>query len=431
MFRPLSLFIGLRYARARNHKFFVSFITWVALAGIALGVAALIVVLSVMNGFGGELRNRLLSLTAHARVEWSAAALAGMPADEAASRSAELATRLRAIPGVAGVAPVLELTALGVHQPDMVPLQLRGIDPGVEAQVTSIEALLKQGSLGDLVPGSNHVILGIALAQQLGVQSGERVMLLVPVAQPGAPPSPRLREFTVVGVIEAGLSDHDSTLALAHLDDVAALLPPTARYSTLRLRFNDALAAPTLMPAVRSAVRATTGQSAGADVLVRDWTEDHASYFRALRVEKTMMAVLLLLIVGVAAFNIVAMLVMVVNEKRTDIAILRTLGASPGTILRAFIAQGLVIGWLGVGVGVALGVLVARNVARIMPVLERALGFRFLDPDTYYITTVPSILERSDVIWIASLALAMTLAATIYPALRAAATAPAEALRYE
>ena len=416
MYRPLSLFVGLRYVRARNHKFFVSFITWVALAGVALGVAALIVVLSVMNGFGGELRNRLLSLTAHARVEVPA----GAPADA-------VAARLRAAPGVAGVAPLIELTALGVHRPDMVPLQLRGVDPSVEDQVTQVTPLLKQGSLADLVAGSQALILGTTLAQQLGVTVGDPVVLLVPVAQAGQPPSPRLREFRVTGLLEAGLSDHDSTLALANLSDVAALLPAGATGATLRVRYTDALAAPALTERLRVVARA----AGGAGVRIRDWTEENASYFRALRIEKTMMALLLLLIVGVAAFNIVAMLVMVVNEKRTDIAILRTLGASPGVVLRAFIVQGLVIGWLGVGAGVILGVLVARNVVTIAPALERTFGFHFLDADTYYITAVPSVLQRADVLWISLAALLMTLLATIYPALRAAATAPAEALRYE
>ena len=416
MYRPLSLFVGLRYVRARNHKFFVSFITWVALAGVALGVAALIVVLSVMNGFGGELRNRLLSLTAHARVEVPA----GAPADA-------VAARLRAAPGVAGVAPLIELTALGVHRPDMVPLQLRGVDPRVEDQVTQVTPLLKQGSLAELVAGSQALILGTALAQQLGVTVGDPVVLLVPVAQAGQPPSPRLREFRVTGLLEAGLSDHDSTLALANLTDVAALLPPGVTGATLRVRYADALAAPALTERLRVVARA----AGGAGVRIRDWTEENASYFRALRIEKTMMALLLLLIVGVAAFNIVAMLVMVVNEKRTDIAILRTLGASPGVVLRTFIVQGLVIGWLGVGAGVLLGVLVARNVVTIAPALERTFGFHFLDADTYYITAVPSVLQRADVLWISLAALLMTLLATIYPALRAAATAPAEALRYE
>jgi lipoprotein-releasing system permease protein len=422
MFQPLSLYVGLRHVRARNHRFFVSFITWVALAGVALGVASLIVVLSVMNGFGAELRDRLLALSAHARIELPGAA------------SPDLVRQLRALPGVAGVAPVIELNALGVHQPDMVPLILRGIDPAQEAGVTQLAPLLKQGSLTDLRPGAGNLLLGVELAQQLSVGIGDTLVLLIPVAQRGAAPSPRLREFRITGLIDAGVSDHDSTLAVADIDDIRALLPLEAQRESLRLRFNDALAAPALMPAVRSTVRGVLGADSaesGAAVTVRDWTEEHASYFRALRIEKTMMALLLLLIVAVAAFNIVAMLVMVVNEKRTDIAILRTLGASPGQILRAFMTQGLVIGWLGVGAGVAMGVLIADNVGRITPVLERLFGFHFLDPDTYYITTVPSILERSDVIWIGAVALSLTLLATIYPALRAAATSPAEALRYE
>jgi lipoprotein-releasing system permease protein len=416
MYRPLSLFVGLRYVRARNHRFFVSFITWVALAGVALGVAALIVVLSIMNGLGGELRNRLLALTAHAHVT--------VPAGASADA---VAAALRAVPGVAGVAPVVELTALGVHRPDMVPLQLRGVEPRLEEQVTRVTPLLKQGALADLVPGSDALILGSVLAQQLGVAVGDPVLLLVPVVVPGQPPSPRLREFRVAGLLEAGLSDHDSTLALANLSDVAALLPVASPTAALRVRYDDALAAPALTERLSVAARA----AGGAGVTVRDWTEENASYFRALRIEKTMMALLLLLIVGVAAFNIVAMLVMVVNEKRTDIAILRTLGASPGVVLRAFITQGLAIGWLGVGAGVLLGVLVARNVPTLAPALERTFDFHFLDADTYYITSVPSVLQRSDVVWIAAAALLMTLAATIYPALRAAATAPAEALRYE
>jgi lipoprotein-releasing system permease protein len=413
MYRPLSLFVGLRYVRARNHRYFVSFITWVALLGVALGVASLIVVLSVMNGFGGELRNRLLSLTAHARVELSSSQATGAP---------ELAQRLRAIAGVAGVAPVVELTALGVRQPEMVPLILRGVDPAVEDQVTNVTPLLKRGALSDLVAGSNQLILGVALAEQLGVAVGDTVLLLVPVAQAGVAPTPRLREFTVGGILEAGLSDHDSVLALAHIADVQALLPDGAQRTSFRLKFYDALDAPQVMPAVRVA-------APGA--LVRDWTEDHASYFRALRIEKTMMAILLMLIVGVAAFNIIAMLVMVVNEKRTDIAILRTLGASQGQVLRTFVTQGLVIGWLGVVVGVGSGMLLATHVGTIAPWLERLFDFSFLDADTYYITVVPSILLRSDVVWIAALALALTLAATIYPAIRAAATPPADALRYE
>ena len=415
MFQPLSLFVGLRYVRARQHTFFVSFMTWVALGGVALGVAALIVVLSVMNGLKGELRERLLALSAHARVVDSQPAAA---ADDGA-----LAARLRALPGVAGVAPYMELQALAMHGSDMLPLTLRGIDPQREAAVTDVAPLLVAASLLDLRPGSSNTILGEALAEQLGVTVGDQITLLVPIASADAPPEPRLRVYNVAGVFSAGIQDHDASLALAALDDVRAFAPAAVGAAGLRLRFRDALAAPQLMPAVRAA--------AGPGLLVRDWTQDNASYFRAIRIEKTMVALILLLIVGVAAFNIVAMLVMVVNYKRTDIAILRTLGAAPGTVLRIFMTQGLVIGWCGVAAGVSLGVLVARNVGSIAPFLEHLFGFRFFDADVFYVTELPSDLQAPDVWWISGAAFALTLAATVYPALRAAATPPAAALRYE
>jgi len=415
MFQPLSFFVGLRYVRARQHKFFVSFITWVSLVGVALGVAALIVVLSVMNGFEGELRERLLSLSAHARV------VAAGPA--AAVDGAALAGRLRSLPGVVGVAPYMDLQALAVHRPDMLPVTLRGIDPLVESQVTRIEPLMVAGHLSALQAGSDALIVGAALAEQLSVAVGDHVTILVPVASDDAPPEPRLRDFTIGGVFEAGIADLDSPLALANLSDVRALSPQAVGASGLRLRFQDALAAPAYMGAVRRAV--------GAGTVVRDWTEDNASYFRAIRIEKTMMALILLLIVTVAAFNIVAMLGMVVNDKRTDIAILRTLGAAPGTVLRIFMVQGLVIGWCGVATGVLLGVLLASNVQRIVPTLESWFHFHFLDADVYYTTTIPSTLHASDVAWISAAALLLTLAATLYPARRAAATSPAAALRYE
>jgi lipoprotein-releasing system permease protein len=415
MFQPLSMFVGLRYVRARQHTFFVSFITWVSLGGVALGVAALIVVLSVMNGLKNELRDRLLTLTAHARV------VDQRPAgtvDDAA-----LAGRLRRLPGVVGVAPYMELQALALHGSEMVPIMLRGIDPRREDAVTSLGPLLLTGRLGSLEPGANRLILGEALADQLGAADGDPVTLLVPIAAADAPPEPQMRIFTVAGVFSAGIQDHDSGLALASLADVRSFAPRAVGASGLHLRFNDALAAPLYMPAVRAA--------AGPAMLVRDWTQDNANYFRAIRIEKTMVALILLLIVGVAAFNIIAMLVMVVTDKRTDIAILRTFGAAPGTVLRIFMTQGLVIGWCGVAAGVGLGVLVARNVGTIAPFLERLFHFRFFDADVFYITALPSDLQSQDVAWISIAALLLTLAATIYPALRAAATPPAAALRYE
>ncbi|MFO1400533.1 MAG: lipoprotein-releasing ABC transporter permease subunit [Steroidobacteraceae bacterium] len=415
MFQPLSVFIGLRYVRARQHRFFVSFITWVALAGLALGVAALIVILSVMNGFESELRERLLSLAAHARVN--------LPGPAATDPDPGLAQRLRAIPGVTGVAPCVELSALAVHEPDMLPLLLRGIDPAAEERVAPLRPLVVEGDAAALQPGSGAIAIGSAVAEQLGVRVGDALRLLVPVVGADSRVEPVLREFRVAAVFEAGLADHDGTLALAHLADVRALAPAAVGAAQLRLRFADALAAPAAMGTVRAALRA--GESA------HDWSEDHASYFRAIRIEKTMMALILLLIVAVAAFNIVAMLVMVVNDKRTDIAILRTFGARPRTVLASFVTQGVVIGWCGVLGGIGLGVLLALNVDRIVPVLERLFRFRMFDADVYYITRIPSELHALDVAWIAAAALLLTLGATLYPALRAARTSPAEALRYE
>jgi lipoprotein-releasing system permease protein len=267
------------------------------------------------------------------------------------------------------------------------------------------------------------VVVGAVIAQRLAVTIGARVTLLVPAIAADGTPNPRLREFTVAGVFEIGLQDHDGVLVLAHLDDVRALASLAALDTGLEVRFDDALSAPARAAALRA--------SLPAGFHVRDWTEEHANYFRAIRIEKTMMALILLLIVAVAAFNIVAMLVMVVTDKRTDIAILRTFGASPRKVMGVFVTQGLVIGWLGVAAGVALGVLVARNVSAIAPLIERIFGFQIMNSDVYYITEIPSDLHWENVAWIGAAALLLTALATVYPALRAARTAPAEALRYE
>jgi lipoprotein-releasing system permease protein len=412
MFQPLPLFLGLRYVRARQHRYFVSFITWVSLLGVALGVAALIVVLSVMNGFGNELRTRLLSLGAHARV-----------APAAGVQTGGLRQRLRALPHVVGAAPYLEIDALAMHAAEMYPVILRGIDPKDEGEVISLEPMMTDGNLARLTPEEDTVVIGSELAAQLGVAIGDRLSLLLPVADSDGTPEPRLREFTLAGVFTAGITDHDSTLVFAHLQRLQQLLPASAAAPGLQLRYDDALAA----PAVTATVRAATGNSG----VVHDWTEDHANYFRALSIEKTMMGIMLMLVVAVAAFNIVAMLVMVVNEKRTDIAILRTQGLAPGAVMRTFMLQGLVIGWLGVAAGLALGILLATHVSAIVPALERWFGWHILDADSYAIGTIPSELRGGDVLLIAAAALLLTLLATMYPARRAAAIPPAEALRYE
>ncbi len=413
MFQPLSIFVGLRYSLAREHSFFVSFITWVSLLGVALGVAILIVVLSVMNGLGSELRDRLLSLSAHASLSAGGAAI---PDWRARIR------QLQGAPGLIGAAPYLDTDALLSRQPAMSGAVVRGIDPRLETQVSTIADAMREGKLSDLEPGQNRIILGRMLAYQLEVGVGDTVTVMIPGSgarrgQGGL--VPLLREFYVSGIFEVGLQEHDSALALINLEDAQTLrgLPGP---SGIRLKFDDVLKAPAL-------ARVAASRLAPPGLRLRDWTEDNQAYFRAIRIEKTMMALILMLIVAVAVFNIAAALVMVVSDKRTDIAILRTLGMSPRGVLAVFMTQGVLIGWIGTAIGVVLGLAVALHV----PYLEQALDLHIMDPDVYYISTIPSETRSGDVLSIALAALLLTFVATIYPALQAAKTQPAEALRYE
>jgi len=423
MFHPLSVYVGLRYVRARSYTFFVSFITWASLVGVCVGVAALIVSLSVMNGFEGELRDRLLSLSAQVRVTAAATAPAGSQAGPGVADWRNAARIAQGAAGVVSVAPYAELQALAVRRPEMLPVLLRGIDPRAAVSVSELGHAITQGRLADLTPGSGRIIVGEVIAERLGLARGDSLTVLVPTVSAGGAPAPKLREFTVAGTFEVGLQDHDGTLLFAHLDDVRALAPQGAAGEGLRVRVHDVLTA----PAVAARLRALLP----GEFEVSDWTQDNANYFRAIRIEKTMMSLILLLIVAVAAFNIVAMLVMVVTDKRTDIAILRTLGAAPRRVMGIFITQGLVIGWLGVALGVVLGVALALHVDTIVPFLERTLRFQILDADVYYITAIPAEVHWRNIVAIASLALLLTALATVYPAIRAARTAPAEALRYE
>jgi lipoprotein-releasing system permease protein len=415
MFQPVPVFVGLRYSLAREHSFFVSFITWVSLVGVALGVAALITVLSVMNGLESELRTRLLSLTAHATLN-----AAGAPIGDWQTRIRQL----QGSPGLTAAAPFLDTDAMLSRQPSMSGAIVRGIDPGLEAQVSSIGDAMREGRLSDLAPNSNRIILGRMLAYQLQVGMGDQVTVMIPGNAGGASDAivPRLRDFYVAGIFEVGLQEHDSVLALVNLQDAEAFRGidgPTG----IRLKFYDVLKAPEL--ARSAAARLSPG------LQVRDWTEDNQAYFRAIRIEKTMMGLMLMLIVAVAVFNIVATLIMVVNDKRTDIAILRTVGLSPGGIIAVFMTQGVLIGWIGAALGVALGLALACNVDVIVPFLEQTFGFHFMDPDVYYISGLPSEVHAGDVVRIGAAAFILTLAATVYPALQAARTQPAEALRYE
>jgi lipoprotein-releasing system permease protein len=421
MFHPLSLFVGWRYVRARSHKFFVSFITWTSLAGVCVGVAALIVILSVMNGFEGDLRQRLLALDADARVVASRSAeTAGTPAP---ALWKALEQRVRASPGVSGVAPFVQSQALAVRTPQMLPVLLRGIDPAAEPAVTRLARVSTAGALAALRPGADRVILGEVIAEELGLEPGDQLTLLIPGVSAGGLPVPQLHRFTVAGVFSVGLADSDATLVYGNIADVRALLPGGGLDQGLRVRYRNALDA----PAISAALRARLPKG----FRVIDWTQDNAAYFRAIRIEKTMMSLILLLIVAVAAFNIVAMLVMVVTDKRTDIAILRTFGASPARVLAIFLTQGLTIGWLGVGLGVGLGLAIAFHVNAVASFLEHTFGFQIFNSSVYYVTTIPAVVKWSNVALIGVSALVLTAAATVYPAVRAARVAPAEALRYE
>jgi lipoprotein-releasing system permease protein len=413
MFQPLPVFVGLRYSLAREHSFFVSFITWVSLLGVAVGVAALITVLSVMNGFETELRERLLSLSAHATLS-----LRGEGIPDWRARIGQL----EGSPGLLGAAPFLETDAMLSKQSSMSGAIVRGIDPEWEPQVSSIADAMREGKLTDLKAGLNRIVLGRMLAYQLQVGPGDTVVVMIPGNTPGGGFTPRLREFEVVGTFEVGLEERDSVLALIHLSDAEALRGlsgPTG----IRLKFDDVLKAPDL-------ARLAAGRL-NPKMQVRDWTQENEAYFRAIRIEKTTTGLILMLIVAVAVFNIVATLVMVVNDKRTDIAILRTLGLSPRGVLAVFMTQGVLIGWIGTALGVGMGLALALNVDVIVPFLETTFGFHIMDPDVYVVSAIPSELHPPDVVRIALAALILTFVATVYPAFRAARTQPAEALRYE
>lgn len=416
MMRPVAAFVALRYLREHRGNSFASFVTLASVLGVALGVAALIVVLSVMNGFEAELRGRLLSMVGHATVT---------PASRDNWQPA--LADLREWPGVAAVAPFIEIEAMLSTGRSLSGVVLAGVDPASEDTVSGIAAAMRAGELSELRPGARNMILGRALSLRLGLDIGDAVTVMVPRKQAGGALRTGLREFQVTGVFELGLKDHDGVRALIHMDDAAALADLGDGIDGFKVRGDDVFEAP-------AAVRAWAASAAARDMgafAVRDWTQDNATYFRAVRIEKIMMTLLLSLIVAVAAFNIVATLVMTVTDKRGGIAILRTLGYSRRTVMAIFAVQGTVVGWIGVLLGVVLGVLMAVNVNTLAPRLEQFFGFQFMPADVYYLTELPAEVHVADVAWIAVTALVMTALATLYPALRAASIAPAEVLRYE
>ena len=412
MFRPLEGFIGLRYVQAHAQRGFVSSISMASMLGIGLGVAALIVILSVMNGFETELRTRLLSMTAHASISQEAVGIEDW---------VSLRVEILGEEGVVGASPFVSLEGMLSSGTNLSPAMVRGILPLEEATVSQLDRLFRIGSLSDLQANSQRIVLGRILALNLGVGVGDRINLLVPRVENGRL-MPHLSGFLVSGIFEAGIQDHDVSLALIHLSDASQIKGLQGRAEGLAIRMED----PFQVSQLRKSMT-----TIGTVFQYSDWTLENSSYFRAIRIEKAMMTILLLLIVAVAAFNIVASLVMVVTEKQKDIAILRTYGLSSAHIVRVFMIQGSLLGLAGTLIGVIFGTVLAFNLETIVPWLESTFNFQIMPGDVYYVTQIPSEVRLIDIVLIPLLAFVVTVVATIYPSRRAAAVAPAEALRYE
>jgi lipoprotein-releasing system permease protein len=414
-----ELLIGLRYTRAQPREGagnrFISFIALISMLGLALGVAALIVVLSVMNGFQKELRERILGVVSHIQVSGGSGEL------EDWGKTLQGVARH---PRVKAAAPYVQAQGMLSFDGQVRGMMVRGILPEAEDKVANFVRYMKVGKLDALRPGEFGMVLGSELARALRVRQGDKITLLAPqgMVTPAAI-LPRIKQFRVVGIFEAGMFEFDSGLALVHLNDAQKLYRMDGRVSGVRLKVDDLFAAPQIG---RELMRYLDG-----DIWISDWTRSHANFFRAVEIEKRMMFLILLLIVAVAAFNIVSTLVMAVQDKRADIAILRTLGASPRSIMGIFVVQGTLIGVVGLLAGIAGGVALALNIDVVVPALERALGLQFLAKDVYYISDLPSDLHWSDVWTIGGVSFVLTLLATLYPSWRASRTQPAEALRYE
>ncbi|MBD1554237.1 lipoprotein-releasing ABC transporter permease subunit [Pseudomonas typographi] len=415
MFRPLFVYIGARYTRAKRRNHFVSFISLTSMIGLALGVVVMIVVLSVMNGFDREMRNRVLGMVPHATIE------SPTPIDDWQA----LAAKAQATPGVAAVAPFTQMQGLLTHDGQVQKVLLNGIEPAREDKVSIIDAFIREGKLADLAPGQFGIMIGDKAASKLGVKVGDKVTFVAPeVAVTPAGVFPRMKRFTVTGVFHVGAGEIDGYLGITNLEDLGRLHRwKPGQVQGIRLKFDDLFQAPRLAWQL--------AQQLGDNYYARDWTRTHGNLYQAIRMEKNMIGLLLLLIVAVAAFNIISTLVMVVNDKRGDIAILRTLGMTPRQIMGVFMVQGTVIGVVGVAVGAALGILAALNVSRAIAGLEHLIGHKFLNPDVYFIDYIPSQVMAEDIYLVCGAALILSFFATLYPAWRAARTQPAEALRYE
>ena len=412
---PYELLIGLRYTRAKKRNHFISFISLISMLGIGLGVAALIVVLSVMNGFQKELRTRILGVASHIQItgingelpDWA------LVAEQAAKH-----------PEVRASAPFVQSQGMFSVDGTVKGTIVRGIIPDQEDRVADFRKTIQSGSLDDLRPGEFGVVLGSDLARSLRVFTGDKLTLIAPqgtVTPAGV--MPRLKSFKVVGIFEVGMFEYDSGLALIHLDDAQKLYQMDDRVTGVRLKVDDLFQAPRI---ARDLVRYIN-----ADAYLSDWTKSHANFFRAVAIEKNMMFIILSLIVAVAAFNLVSTLVMAVTDKQADIAILRTLGARPLSIMAIFVVQGALVGFIGLGLGIVGGVLLALNIDVVVPFIEQMLGVHFLSKEVYYISDLPSELQWGDVWGVTLIAFVLALLAMLYPSWRASRVNPAEALRYE
>jgi lipoprotein-releasing system permease protein len=415
MFYPLELFIGLRYTRAKRRNHFISFISVISIAGIAIGVLTLIVVLSVMNGFQKELRERILGMVSHATIS---------PYNGGLTDWQGLIEQAKRHPLVVAAAPYVEGEALMEHNRQVQGAAIRGVLPELEKNVSEVADKMLFGQLEDLKPGEYGIVLGRELALILGVTIGDKVTVITPQANT-TPVGvlPRMRRFTVVGVFEVGMEIYDRTLALMHVEDAAKLLRIPEGASGVRLKLSDMMQAREVANELNAAF--------GDQYWVTDWTHQHSNFFKAVQMEKRVMFVILTLILTVAVFNIVSTLVMVVTDKQSDIAILRTLGMPPAGIMKIFLIQGTLIGFVGALLGMIFGVSIALNVEQLVAFLETVFSVKFLSPDVYYISNLPSDMHWSDVALVGSVSFILSVVATLYPAWRAAKIRPAEALRYE
>jgi len=414
MYKPLELFVGLRYTRSKRRNHFISFISLFSILGIALGVIVLITVLSVMNGFQKELRERVLGMASHITVTGLEKTISDWPA---------LVKKIKKHPDVLGAAPYISGEGLLTHGRFTNGVGVRGILPEREGEVSFVGERMKLGKLSDLKPRGFGIILGRYLARNLAADIGDKVTLLTPQAQvTPAGVLPRLKRFTVVGIFEVGQNEYDSSLALIHLDDAAKLFRMRDGVTGIRVKINDMFEAHRVQREIASDIQG---------YLLNNWTRYYANFFKAVQMEKRIMFVILTLIVAIGAFNIVVTMVMVVTDKESDIAIMRTLGASPLSIMGIFMVQGTVIGVAGTILGLVGGISLASNITTIVPVIEEFIGTKFLSADVYLIAEVPSDMQIQDVTVVTIISFVLTLLATLYPSWRASRVQPAEALRYE